>query len=66
VEDGITGFIAEAPTARHLRQAMDRAWERRYDWESIGKAAACAIREQIPADPGAEFARKLLALIETR
>jgi glycosyltransferase involved in cell wall biosynthesis len=64
VEDGVTGFVAEAPTVRHLQEAMERAWTRRQEWANIGMAAARAIRERIPADPAAEFARKLLALIE--
>ena len=63
VEDGVTGFVAEAPTVRHLREAMERAWMRRGDWKSIGEAAAKSIREQIPADPAAEFGKRLLALV---
>jgi glycosyltransferase involved in cell wall biosynthesis len=64
VEDGVTGFVAEAPTARHLQEAMERAWTRRLEWANIGMAAARAIRERIPADPAAEFADKLLTLIK--
>lgn len=62
VQDGITGFVAEAPTERHLQAALERAWEQRHNWEKIGKAAARAIRELVPADPAAEFAQKLLQL----
>ena len=62
VEEGVTGFVAEAATVRHLHEAMERAWTHRQDWENVGKAAARSIRKQIPADPAAEFARNLLAL----
>jgi glycosyltransferase involved in cell wall biosynthesis len=62
VQDGVTGFIAEAPTERHLHAALERAWEQRYNWEAMGKAAAQAIRELLPADPAAVFAQKLLAV----
>lgn len=65
VEDGITGFVAEAPTVYHLNEAMERAWKRRTEWESIGLAAARAIRQQIPPDPAEVFARKLAALVNS-
>ena len=64
VQDGVTGFIAEAPTERHLHAALERAWEQRQNWESMGKAAAQAIRELMPADPAAIFAQKLLTVAD--
>jgi glycosyltransferase involved in cell wall biosynthesis len=39
VEEGKTGFLAEAPTVYHLRAALDRAWDKRYFWHEMGKAA---------------------------
>jgi glycosyltransferase involved in cell wall biosynthesis len=32
VEDGVTGFIAEAPTIHHLRLALEQAWQARDRW----------------------------------
>ncbi|HYG35146.1 MAG TPA: glycosyltransferase [Clostridia bacterium] len=64
VTEGVTGFIAEAPTERHLHQALERAWQKRSLWESMGKNAASSIRKFIPENPSAEFARRLLNLIE--
>jgi len=64
VRDNVTGFLAEAPTQHHLCLAMERAWENRHRWESMGKAAAGAIRKLLPADPAGDFARKLAALAE--
>ncbi|MBE0540488.1 MAG: glycosyltransferase [Verrucomicrobia bacterium] len=62
VTEGVTGFIAEAPTVNHLSAAMERAWEQRRNWERIGQAAAAAIRQFMPEDPAGVFARRLLEL----
>jgi glycosyltransferase involved in cell wall biosynthesis len=66
LEDNATGFVAEAPTVRHLDEAMERAWQRRQEWQAIGAAAADSIRQQIPQDPAQVFADKLLVLCEKR
>lgn len=62
VKDGVTGFVAEAATERHLQAAMARAWAARDQWPSMGQAAAQSIRELVPADPAAVFAQRLLEL----
>jgi glycosyltransferase involved in cell wall biosynthesis len=62
IDDGITGFIAEAPTAQLLANAMERAWHRRHDWRAMGQEAAKRIRERVPADPAGVFGNRLLAL----
>jgi glycosyltransferase involved in cell wall biosynthesis len=62
VQDNVTGFIAEAPTVRHLDEAMERAWLRRNEWKCIGAAAADAIRKIIPEDPAKVFSDKLISL----
>jgi glycosyltransferase involved in cell wall biosynthesis len=60
VEDGVTGFVAAAPTERHLHEALERAWEQRQNWQTIGAVAARAIREIVPADAVGDFTQKLL------
>ena len=60
VQDGATGFVAEAPTERHLHEAMERAWNQRQNWQKIGAAAARAIRELVPADAVGDFTQTLL------
>ena len=60
LEDGVTGFVAAAATARHLGEALERAWARRADWREIGEAAAVAVRRQVPEDPPLDFARRLV------
>jgi glycosyltransferase involved in cell wall biosynthesis len=59
IEDNVNGFLAAAPTAALLAEAMERAWERRDDWRGIGALAADAVRRRIPPDPVAEFVARL-------
>jgi glycosyltransferase involved in cell wall biosynthesis len=63
VEDGVTGFVAEAPTVLHLNRALERAWEARRNWQSMGEKAYSAIRELVPADPTSVFVMRLLDLV---
>lgn len=62
VTDGVTGFVAEAATAQHLDAALERAWQRRGEWQRMGQEAAKCIRELVPADPAAVFADRLVEL----
>ena len=64
VEDGVTGFLADAPTAGSIALALERFWECRAEAEAIGKAGACRIRQLVPPDPARVFSDKLMALIE--
>lgn len=64
LEDEQTGFIASAATEDAFDEALERAWERRHDWEEMGLRAARRIRELIPEDPAAIFAGKLLSSIK--
>jgi len=59
VEEGRTGFLAEAPTVHHLRFALERAWENRHRWREMGEAAREACLAKRDADP----AGTLLALL---
>jgi glycosyltransferase involved in cell wall biosynthesis len=61
LEEGITGFVAGAPTVSQLSIALARAWDRRADLEEMGRAARTAVLKEIPADPGAVFADKIRA-----
>jgi glycosyltransferase involved in cell wall biosynthesis len=62
VDDGVTGFLADAPIASSVRRALDRLWERRVDLEAMGKAAGKSIRERVPKDPACVFAEKIKTL----
>jgi glycosyltransferase involved in cell wall biosynthesis len=59
VEEGKTGFFAEAPTVHHLRLALERAWENRHRWMEMGEAAREACLAKRDPDP----AGTLLALL---
>jgi glycosyltransferase involved in cell wall biosynthesis len=65
VDEGRTGFIANAAKVDELDHAMERAWAMRAEWESIGKAAGRAVRTMVPLDPLASFTAKLLRLVDS-
>jgi glycosyltransferase involved in cell wall biosynthesis len=62
VDDGATGYIAEAATEDALDNAMERAWNERHRWREIGAAAAIRIRTLIPREPDRCFAKQLVEL----
>ena len=62
MDDNVSGFIANAATVPLLDDAMERAWQQRNQWQSIGKLAGQHIRERYPEDPIAEFSDHLKSL----
>jgi glycosyltransferase involved in cell wall biosynthesis len=65
VEDEVSGFVAAAPTADALDDALDRAWARRDEWEVIGIAAQARIaslRLDAEGSPLAALVRERLSL----
>jgi glycosyltransferase involved in cell wall biosynthesis len=64
VDDGVTGFLADAPTAASMARALERFWERRAEAEHMGKVGAERIRQRAPHDPANVFAGKLKTLAE--
>jgi glycosyltransferase involved in cell wall biosynthesis len=65
VDDGVTGYIAAAPTEDALDEAMERAWNERHRWREIGAAAATRIRTLIPREPERCFAKRLIDLVSS-
>ena len=59
VEDGHSGFIAAAPVPHLLDDALERAWQRRGDWPTIGERAARRLQQVHSADPVGDFANAL-------
>jgi glycosyltransferase involved in cell wall biosynthesis len=51
LEDNISGFVAAAPKARYLHEAMERAWQQKDYWETIGLRAQEKIQSVVPDDP---------------
>jgi glycosyltransferase involved in cell wall biosynthesis len=62
LEDGISGFVAAAPTVQHLDDAMERAWEQRARWQEMGLAGRAVAQANFPQDPAAVFAQSLVEL----
>jgi glycosyltransferase involved in cell wall biosynthesis len=65
IEDGITGFLADAPTVNSLNIALERFWDRRGQAEEMGKTGARKIRQLVPADPAMVFTEKLLDILNS-
>ena len=62
IEDGVTGFLAHAPTSASLMEAMERFWVRRDDAQMLGDAGSKKIRTLMPADPVRVFSDKLTSI----
>jgi glycosyltransferase involved in cell wall biosynthesis len=56
VDEGETGFIAAAPEPSDLDAAMERAWDRRDQWQSMGELAGQRIRSRCSMTPEKDFA----------
>jgi glycosyltransferase involved in cell wall biosynthesis len=65
IEDGVTGFVANAPTAASVGDALERCWRTRAELEQMGRAAAEKIRMLVPPDPVDTFASKLIQILQT-
>jgi glycosyltransferase involved in cell wall biosynthesis len=63
IEDGVSGFLANAPTVASVAGALERLWERRHDIEAMGQAAAKRIRNCVPVDPVGVFSEKIQLLL---
>ena len=57
--DGETGFVAAAPAVGLLDSALERAWERRDEWQNMGRLARCRAEQVIPKDPVGDFCKQL-------
>jgi glycosyltransferase involved in cell wall biosynthesis len=62
IDDNRTGFVAKAATVQAFDEALERAWQRRHEWQSIGECAAESVRTHVPPDPCAVFAAKIMEL----
>jgi glycosyltransferase involved in cell wall biosynthesis len=64
IEDGVTGFLAEAPAVGCVGKALERFWDRREEAREIGATAAKRIRDLVPPDPVRIFVDKVRGLLE--
>lgn len=51
VKDMVTGFLAKGTTFSAVDEALEKAWERRLDWETMGKRAHTFARSRICLEP---------------
>ncbi len=59
VDDGVTGFLAEAANMVSLDNALERAWARRGEWGEMGKLASQRVQQMVPLNPCSSFATEL-------
>jgi glycosyltransferase involved in cell wall biosynthesis len=60
IDDNTSGFLAAAPMVELVDDALERAWQRRHEWQAIGARAATAIRQRHSLQPAEDFADALL------
>ena len=63
IDDNENGFLAPAPTAASIAEAMERAWARRDEWPQLGQRAAATLAARYPADTVADFNTRLSQLL---
>lgn len=59
MQDGENGFVAGAPTAEFYGAALERAWEKRSNWELLGERAYQKALTMIDATPGETLLNKM-------
>jgi glycosyltransferase involved in cell wall biosynthesis len=63
VDDNRSGFIAPAATVELVDEALERAWQRRHEWQAMGQLAAATIRQRHSLRPAEDFANAVLAAV---
>ena len=62
VDDNVNGFLAPEATIDAVDDALERAWQRRNEWQAIGARAAATIRQRHSLQPARDFACRLVEL----
>jgi glycosyltransferase involved in cell wall biosynthesis len=60
LQDGQTGFLAEAAHVDYLRRALERAWNQAARWEEMGKRAHAAAMSRLDPNPGWSLLKLLM------
>ena len=63
VIDGKTGFLSEALTIELLDSALEEAWQKRSDWEQMGREGREHLYKTITENPVVELSLKLESLL---
>ncbi|MDB5116422.1 MAG: glycosyl transferase group 1 [Mucilaginibacter sp.] len=64
IEENVTAFSG-FPNEDDFDEAMERAWNQRDNWETLGKEAAKQIAAVVPAAPEKDFVEHLSQFIDT-
>jgi len=59
IDEGVTGFLAHAPTAGSMADALERFWGNRHEAQIMGEAASKKMRQRYENDPVRVFSEKL-------
>lgn len=62
VVDGVTGFRAEASNTAAFAACLERAWDERERWKTMGNNASAHVRTIAAEEPGADFIERLRPL----
>jgi len=65
LENGVNGFIAEAPVVRCLERTIEEAWQSKDRWQAMGLNARQTILDQFPKNPVKDFCEELLDCANT-
>ncbi|HEY1030352.1 MAG TPA: glycosyltransferase family 4 protein [Flavipsychrobacter sp.] len=60
INEGVNGFVAEAPVVTCFANAMERAWQQREQWEQLGINARMRIDEKYTTDAVQQAINRLL------
>jgi len=63
VAEGCNGFVAPAPTAALLDQALERMWQQRADLSAMGVNARRTVEQKMPPNAVEEFVKDITRLL---
>jgi glycosyltransferase involved in cell wall biosynthesis len=55
IQENINAFVAEAPRYEYIDAALERAWDRKDEWQSMGESAQVHIKKIVPVSPELAF-----------
>lgn len=61
IDEGVTGFVADAPSPASFSKAMERMWEKRNDLSGMGTRAAALIRTRIDTRSPETLLKRILS-----
>lgn len=64
LQDGVHGFLASSASISEVDAALERAWQRRDQWQQIGVVASEHLRSLYPPDPCSVFADHLESVLD--